>query len=84
MSGSTKSIHIQYYALLREERGTSSETRETSAGNPRELFDELKQSYAFTLPQDRLAVAINDKFSAWDESLKDQDKVVFIPPVAGG
>lgn len=84
MTANTKSIHIQYFALLREERGAASETRQTSAGDPRELFDELRQCYPFSLSPERLAVAINDQFSGWDYKLKDQDKVVFIPPVAGG
>jgi molybdopterin converting factor small subunit len=32
----------------------------------------------------RLKVAVNDEFRDWDAVLADGDRVVFIPPVAGG
>jgi molybdopterin converting factor small subunit len=31
-----------------------------------------------------LKVAVNDEFSDWAQTLADGDRVVFIPPVAGG
>jgi len=31
-----------------------------------------------------LKVAVNEEFAAWDRPLADGDRVVFIPPVAGG
>jgi len=31
-----------------------------------------------------LKVAVNEEFAAWDRELADGDRVVFIPPVAGG
>lgn len=79
-----KAIEIQYYALLREERGVSSEFWETGAATARELYRELQAKYAFSLPMERLRVAINDGFSDWDADLQPHDRVVFIPPVAGG
>ena len=79
-----KQIHIQYYALLKEQRGQSEETLETAAGTLEELFEELNGTYHFSLGKDRLKAAINDEMTAWSTQLKDKDTVVFIPPVAGG
>jgi molybdopterin converting factor small subunit len=79
-----KEIRIQYYAVLREERGLSSEELATEATTPRELYAVLQSRYGFSLPIERLRVAINDAFSDWDQPLREHDSVVFIPPVAGG
>ena len=79
-----KKIHLQYFALLREQRGLSTETIPTSAPTARALYDELRARYPFTLPADRLRVALNGEFAPWDAPLVDGMQVVFIPPVAGG
>lgn len=79
-----RSIRVQYYALLREEAGRSEETLTTAATTPRELFEELKARHPFTLPPALLRVAINEDFGDWSQTLADGDRVVFIPPVAGG
>jgi molybdopterin converting factor small subunit len=83
-ASSLKDIRIQYYALLREERGLSDETLTTGVGTPRELYDFLKASHGFSLSSDRLRVAVNNCFADWDQPLRANDSVVFIPPVAGG
>ena len=79
-----KTIHIQYYALLREERGLSRETISTQAASVADLYSELKLKYHFRLNTDLLRVAVNGQYENWQTLLKDQDKIVFIPPVAGG
>jgi molybdopterin converting factor subunit 1 len=79
-----KKITIQYFALLREERGLSKETYATQAKTPRELYAELKKKHPFSLGTDLLRVAVNDVFSDWDTPLQEGDSIVFIPPVAGG
>lgn len=79
-----KEIRVQYYALLREQAGRSDETLTTAALNPRQLYDELRARYPFTLPADMLRVAVNAEFGEWSQPLKAGDAVVFIPPVAGG
>jgi molybdopterin-guanine dinucleotide biosynthesis protein A len=80
----SKKIRVQYFALLREQAGRSDESLVTSARTPRELYDELKGRYPFTLPADMLRVAVNTEFGDWTQTLADGDAVVFIPPVAGG
>ena len=84
MHDQTKTIQIQYFALLREERGLTQETIKTDLATARQLFDELKTKHHFSLGQERLNLAVNEEFQPWDTFLKDGDEVVFIPPVAGG
>jgi molybdopterin-guanine dinucleotide biosynthesis protein A len=79
-----KQIRVQYYALLREEAGRSEEAVATGAATPRALFEELRARHPFSLPLTMLRVAVNDEFGEWSQQLADGDRVVFIPPVAGG
>jgi len=79
-----KHIKIQYYAILREQAGRSDESVVTGANTPRDLYNELKSRYPFSLAPEMLRVAVNAEFSEWSQRLSDGDSVVFIPPVAGG
>ena len=80
----SKTVRIQYYAILREQAGRSEETVDTSAGTPAELYAELRQRHPFQLTAAHLKVALNSEFGDWQTPLKHGDTVVFIPPVAGG
>lgn len=84
LASPAKRIRVQYYALLREEAGKSEEALATRAATPRELYEELQARYPFSLAAPMLKVAVNDEFSDWAQTLVDGDRVVFIPPVAGG
>lgn len=77
-------VHVQYFALLREQRGAAEETVESAANTPGALYAELRSRHHFTLPFERIRAAVNDEFVAMDAPLRDGDRVVFIPPVAGG
>jgi molybdopterin converting factor small subunit len=79
-----KQVHVQYYALLRDQRGVGVETLRTGAATVRDLYDELRDRHGFSLGVDRLSLAVNDEFATWERRLEDNDQVVFIPPVAGG
>jgi molybdopterin-guanine dinucleotide biosynthesis protein A len=79
-----KRIKVQYYAILREQAGRSDEFIVTSAQTPRDLYNELKSRYPFSLAPEMLRVAVNAEFGEWSQHLADGDAVVFIPPVAGG
>ena len=83
MSG-TRPVRLQYFAILREQRGIDRETLETAAATPRELYREIAGRYGFTLAEERVGVAVNNAFARWDRPLAANDTVVFIPPVAGG
>lgn len=80
----SKKIRVQYFALLREQAGRSEESLVTTAHTPRELYEELKTRYPFSLAPEMLRVAVNTEFGDWAQPLADGDAVVFIPPVAGG
>ena len=80
----SRTLRIQYYAILREQAGRSEETLDTSAATPAELYDELRQRHPFQLTSAQLKVALNSEFSDWNTPLRHGDTVVFIPPVAGG
>jgi molybdopterin converting factor subunit 1 len=77
-------LHIQYFAILREQRGVAEERLTTSAATPHALYDELRARHHFTLPPDRIRAAVNDAFVDSSAPLHEGDRVVFIPPVAGG
>ncbi len=79
-----KSIHIQYFAILREKRGLTEETIDTPAHNALDLYQELKKQFDFPLTENQVKVAINNEFKGWPTVLKTGDNVIFIPPVAGG
>lgn len=80
----SRTLRIQYYAILREQAGRSEETLDTTAATPAELYDELRRRHPFQLGPNQLKVALNSDFSDWNTPLKHGDTVVFIPPVAGG
>ena len=80
----TRRVHVQYYAVLRERAGTAAETVETAASDAAALYDELSERHGLAFPRAMLRVAVNDEFAEWNRALADGDRVVFIPPVAGG
>ena len=77
-------VHIQYFAILREQRGLTEEKLATAAATPTTLYEELRARHSFTLPGERIRAAVNDTFVAGSAPLRDGVRVVFIPPVAGG
>lgn len=77
-------VHIEYFALLREQRGVREEIVDSAATTPGALYRELQTRYHFSLSADRIRAAINDEFVRADVPLRDGDRIVFIPPVAGG
>jgi len=84
MTTPARTVHVQYYAILREQAGRSSETLTTAAATPAELYAELAGRRGLRLAREHLKVAINAEFGDWHAPLSDNDSVVFIPPVAGG
>ena len=77
-------ITVQYFAILREQRGVSEENLTTQATTPGALYEELRGKYNFTLTADRVRSAVNGEFVSAEAILQERDRVVFIPPVAGG
>lgn len=79
-----KTIFVQYFAILREQRGLPEERLATTAATPGALYEELRGRHGFTLDGDRVRAAVNDEFVDSAAPLREGDRVVFIPPVAGG
>ena len=77
-------VHVQYYALLREQAGRSAEQVVTAAATPAALYEELRARHGLSLARAQLRVAIDGEFAEWHAALQDGASVVFIPPVAGG
>ena len=77
-------LTIQYFAILREQRGLSEEVVQTASKSPRELYEVLAGEHGFTLPVASLRAAVNDEFVSMDHALSAGDVVAFIAPVAGG
>ena len=79
-----KLITVEYFALLREQRGLEEEVIKTTSASARLLYRELQKLHGFDLPEKLLKVAINGEFKSMDAALNEEDRVVFIQPVAGG
>ncbi|MFN4195613.1 MAG: MoaD/ThiS family protein [Thermosynechococcus sp.] len=84
MSDVPKTIYLHYFAQLREQSQREQEERVTTAQTYGELYQELRAQYGFTLDLAHVKVAANDVLVPLDQPIQAGDKVVFIPPVAGG
>lgn len=78
-------LDIHYFAILQDEAGCRGEAYAAGANaTPQQVYDALKERHGFSLGAKALTYAVNDAFVAADHPLKTGDKLVFIPPVAGG
>lgn len=77
-------VECTYYAMMRERCGRASESVQTEAATPMQLYDQVAAMHGFPLERAHLKVAINDAFVTWDTLLHAGDRISFIPPVAGG
>jgi len=79
-------IHIRYFAMLREQLGKSEESLEVPAGTP------ARAVYALvTAGQPRLGalqrsmmLMVNEEYVRGEHILAEGDELAFIPPVSGG
>lgn len=76
-------ITVLYFASLRDAAGTASETLPLPASLPA-LYEALRARHGFALPRERLRVAIDGAFVAWDTPPRAGSEIAFIPPVSGG
>lgn len=75
---------LLYFASLRDRTGCAGESLTTEAADPRALYAEIAHRHGLALAMERLRVAVNGEFAHWDTPLRDNDEVVFLPPVSGG
>jgi molybdopterin converting factor subunit 1 len=84
MSSPSRQIDIRFFAVLREQAGCATLTIDTAAPTPAALYAELQQKHPLTFPVHLLRVSLNDRYADMTTPLAAGDRVVFIPPVAGG
>jgi molybdopterin converting factor subunit 1 len=79
-------IRVKLFAILRERAGVSEIAKEMADGSTvADLWRELQKDYPkLDVPGIRMLYAVNQNYVGVDQQLKDQDEVVFIPPVSGG
>jgi molybdopterin converting factor subunit 1 len=77
-------VQVRFFAVLREQAGCPGVDVDTTAATPAALYAELQTRHALTFPVALLRVAINERYAEMTATLAPGDRVVFIPPVAGG
>jgi molybdopterin synthase sulfur carrier subunit len=82
---SVRQIHVRFFAILREQAGVSTLAVGTAAPDAAALYAELQQRHpGLTFPASLLKVSVNERYVELNTALSAGDRVVFIPPVAGG
>jgi molybdopterin converting factor subunit 1 len=79
-------VKVKFFAILRERAGTAEVIKEIKEGSTLgELWRALQKDYPkLDVPGIRLLYAVNQSYVNLDHALKDQDEIVFVPPVSGG
>jgi molybdopterin synthase sulfur carrier subunit len=79
-------VRVKFFAILRERAGISEVEKEIAAGSTvADLWRLLQKDYPkLDVPGIRMLYAVNRDYVNVDQKLKDQDEVVFVPPVSGG
>jgi molybdopterin converting factor small subunit len=76
---------VRFFAILREQAGCSTLTLETTAPDAAALYAELQARHpGLTFSATLLRVSLNERYAELTTPLAVGDRVVFIPPVAGG
>lgn len=77
-------IEVYFVAQLREIVGRPVARITTQQRTLRRVYEELRRIHGFALQPQHMRVAVNDEFVDWDADFKANDRVMFVPPVAGG
>ena len=81
----SRQIKVRFFAILREQAGASTLAVDTAAPDAAALYAELQQRFpGLTFPSSLLKVSVNERYVEPTTPLAAGDRVVFIPPVAGG
>jgi len=76
------SVHVKYFASLREAIGRShDDVPFTNKSTVEEIWMRATQNMQ---RPDRLLVAVNQEYADFDKEVNDGDEVAFFPPVTGG
>ncbi|SDM53937.1 molybdopterin synthase subunit MoaD [Oryzisolibacter propanilivorax] len=83
-----KTVHVRYFASIREALGTGQETLQTTAATLGALRDELiarGEPWAGCLARGRaVRMALNQDMARDTDALPDGAEAAFFPPVTGG
>lgn len=79
-----KQVHVEYVAMLRERAGVREESRTTAADTAAELYDEIAARHGWTFSRAAIRVAINGSITGWSAPVRDNDRILFLPPSSGG
>lgn len=79
-------VKVKFFAILRERVGTGEIIKEIQEGSTvGELWKALQQDYPkLAAVKTRLLYAVNQDYVNLDHVLKENDEVVYVPPVSGG
>jgi molybdopterin converting factor subunit 1 len=77
-------VKVQYFAMLKESSGKSEEEVEIDSMTIDDFYAHLDGEYQFKLKGKDIRYAVNDNFVDCEYVLKENDDIVFIPPVGGG
>ena len=79
-------VRVKFFAILRERAGTAEVIQELSEGaTVADLWRGLQKEFPkLDVPGIRLLYAVNQNYVGSNDTLRDGDEVVFIPPVSGG
>lgn len=78
-------VQVRFFAILREQAGISSCDVDTAATDPASLYAELQSRFpGLAFPVHLLRVSINERYADMSTPLNARDRIVFLPPVAGG
>ena len=79
------SFHVRFFAILREQAGCATFEASSAAADASQLYAELQRRFpGLVFPAHLLRVSINERYAPMDAALNAGDRVVFIPPIAGG
>ncbi len=76
------SIHVKYFASLREAIGRSHD--DVPFSNTLTVEEVWNQATHNMQPPERLLVAVNQEYASFNKPVCDGDEVAFFPPVMGG
>ena len=79
-------VRVKFFAILRERAGTAEVAKEIAEGSTvADLWKALQRDYPkLDVPGIRLLYAVNQNYVGNDHQLRNNDEVVFVPPVSGG
>ncbi len=79
-----KTITVRYFAVFRENAGTTAETLTADVATAADVFEITRERHRSAEPAGHCKVAINDELATWQTAVNDGDTVLLFPPVAGG